>query len=227
MAHRDDHMHRPAATGPSGSAASHGLTLSGDEPWQPDSAQIERVDELIRGYRREVVTGLEPSVRAHYPELLEDPGDEYRKMLELSTKMTLVGHACCEIAGYPLRRAAATEREPRSAAAAFSPTASSTTSARTRPASTSQRIELLLTTGWFDVRTRARAALLRDRQPALRRARRARPDPAPGDPAPRSRRRSATRSCGSAVRSQSSRDASSSPCSASARATAAGTRSPC
>jgi hypothetical protein len=145
-------MHRPAATGPSGSAASHGLTLSGDAAWQPDSAQIERVDELIRGYRREVVTGLEPSVRAHYPELLEDPGGEYRKMLELSTKMTLVGHACCEIAGYPYderRRLNGTLFGcccflADSFIDDFGPDA-------TREYL--ERIELLLTTGWFDVRT--------------------------------------------------------------------------
>jgi hypothetical protein len=152
LAHRDDHLHRPAATGPPGSAASHGLTLPGDQLWQPDPVQIERVDELIRGYRREVVSGLEPSVRAHYPELLDDPAGEYRKMLELSTKMTLVGHACCEIAGYPYderRRLNGTLFGcccflADSFIDDFGPDA-------TREYL--ERIELLLTTGWFDVRT--------------------------------------------------------------------------
>src|SRR5689334_12739454 len=80
-------------------------TLS-DAPWQPTAAAMEKVDTLMRTYRSDVVACLEPAVESHYPELLEqaDPtgaDDEYRKMVELSTKMTLVGHACSEIAGYP------------------------------------------------------------------------------------------------------------------------------
>ena len=74
-------------------------SFAGGAPWQPDPATFEKVDSLIRGYRGNVLACLEPTVRAHYPELLEKP--EYGKMLELSTKMTLVGHASCEIAGYP------------------------------------------------------------------------------------------------------------------------------
>jgi hypothetical protein len=76
-----------------------GLPTARDPPWQPDPAAIEKVDALIRGYRQSVVACLEPPVRAHYPQLLETA--EYQKMLELSTKMTLVGHAVSEIAGYP------------------------------------------------------------------------------------------------------------------------------
>jgi hypothetical protein len=106
----------------------------------------------MQGYRSDVRSRLEPLVRAHYPELLENRGDEYRKMLELSTKMTLVGHACCEVAGFRYD-----ERRRLNASLFggccfladsfiddFGPNA-------TREYL--QRIELLLTTGWFDVRT--------------------------------------------------------------------------
>lgn len=68
--------------------------------WQPSSRIMERVDSLIRDYRGHVRGVLDPLVRAHYP-LLIDPRHrtEYRKMVELSTKMTLVGHALTESAG--------------------------------------------------------------------------------------------------------------------------------
>jgi hypothetical protein len=157
--HRDDrNTNRPAASAPRGSGTSRGLdrhsglALPGGASWQPDPAEIERVDTLIRGYREDVLACLEPAVRTHYPELLDNPGEEYRKMLELSTKMTLVGHACCEIAGYPYD-----ERRrlngilfgcccflADSFIDDFGPDA-------TREYL--ERIELLLTTGWFDVRT--------------------------------------------------------------------------
>jgi hypothetical protein len=62
---------------------------------------MARVEGLIQQYRERVTQCLEPLVRANYPALLSGPGNEYRKMVELSTKMTLVGHACTEAAGYP------------------------------------------------------------------------------------------------------------------------------
>ena len=113
---------------------------------------IDQVDALLRGYRESVVATVEEPVRAHYPALLDAPDDEYRKMLELSTKMTLVGHACCEIAGYPYderRRLNGTLFGcccflADSFIDDFGPDA-------TREYL--ERIELLLTTGWFDVRT--------------------------------------------------------------------------
>jgi hypothetical protein len=64
------------------------------------NAADARIDEIAQLYRGTVRTVLEPLVAAHYPDLLERAPAEYRKMLELSTKMTLVGHACTEIAGY-------------------------------------------------------------------------------------------------------------------------------
>jgi hypothetical protein len=131
-------------------------TLS-DAPWQPSPAAMEKVDTLMRTYRSDVAACLEPVVESHYPELLEkaDPkgaDDEYRKMVELSTKMTLVGHACSEIAGYPYDPRRQTIGSLFGACCFladsfiddFGPTATD---------EYLERIELLLTTGWFDIRT--------------------------------------------------------------------------
>ena len=64
------------------------------------AAATQRTDELMRRYRKLVSQTLEPLVRGYHPEMLAGARDEYRKMLELSTKMSLVGHACTEIAGF-------------------------------------------------------------------------------------------------------------------------------
>ena len=68
--------------------------------WQPSSQARARVDEFIQIYRQNVTETLQPIVRAYYPSLLNNANNEYRKMIELSTKMTVVGHACTELAGY-------------------------------------------------------------------------------------------------------------------------------
>jgi hypothetical protein len=127
-----------------------GLPLAGGAPWQPDPATFERVDTLIHEYRGDAVACLEPPVRAHYPELLQR--QEYKKMLELSTKMTLVGHASCEIAGYPYDERRQTIGTlfgcccflADSFVDDFGPEATQ---------EYLERLRLLLTTGWFDVRT--------------------------------------------------------------------------
>jgi hypothetical protein len=62
---------------------------------------MKNIDGLIQTYRGVVIEILEPIVRKYYPDLIENPKNEYRKMIELSTKMTVVGHACSAIAGYP------------------------------------------------------------------------------------------------------------------------------
>jgi hypothetical protein len=139
----------PAAGSIAGDAAP-GLALSGNPPWQPDAATIAKVDTLMRGYRGDVAAALEDPVQAHYPALLQTP--EYGKMLELSTKMTLVGHATCAIAGYPYdahRRTIGTLFGAccflaDSFVDDFGPEASR---------EYLERLRLLLTTGWFDVRT--------------------------------------------------------------------------
>ncbi len=60
----------------------------------------QRVDELIPVYRAAAAATLDPLIDQYYPELRNNQNNEYRKLIELSTKMTLVGHACTEIAGY-------------------------------------------------------------------------------------------------------------------------------
>ena len=65
---------------------------------QPASSHL---DQLFAQYRKHVVTCLNPLVLEYYPALATEHKEEYRKMLELSAKMTVVGHACSEIAGFP------------------------------------------------------------------------------------------------------------------------------
>ena len=65
---------------------------------QPLSSHL---DQLFVQYRKHVVTCLNPLVSEYYPALATEHKEEYRKMLELSAKMTVVGHACSEIAGFP------------------------------------------------------------------------------------------------------------------------------
>lgn len=68
------------------------------EQFRPDPAIFRRVESLVRDYRHEVKSTLEPLVLAYCPALVAG-GHEYAKLLELSAKMVLVGHACTEIAG--------------------------------------------------------------------------------------------------------------------------------
>jgi hypothetical protein len=69
--------------------------------WQPSAATQERIAALIPVYREAAQQTLAPLIRRYYPAMQHDHPNEYRKMLELSTKMILVGHACTEILGYP------------------------------------------------------------------------------------------------------------------------------
>lgn len=71
-----------------------------DAPWQHEAAAQERVGQLIDRYRDEARGILYPLVLDHYPAMLAGDGTEYRKMIELSTKMMVVGHACTEILGH-------------------------------------------------------------------------------------------------------------------------------
>jgi len=67
--------------------------------WQPDPTLATRIDALARSYRHAVRAGLDPLVTDWHPGLGAASSAEYPKMLELTTKMTLVAHACTEIAG--------------------------------------------------------------------------------------------------------------------------------
>ncbi|HYM02051.1 MAG TPA: hypothetical protein VET85_03830 [Stellaceae bacterium] len=70
-------------------------------PWQPDAGAQARLAGLIETYRHAARRTLEPVVQDYYPAMPRERKDEYRKMLELSTKMMVVGHACAEILGQP------------------------------------------------------------------------------------------------------------------------------
>jgi hypothetical protein len=158
--HRDDHLKSPAAHEPGRKGGWNILAAdnvapalgAADAAWQPDPAELDKVDALIRDYRRDVVSCLEPLVKAHYPALLAARRGEYRKMVELSTKMTLVGHACCEIAGFDY------DEHRRTIGSLFGGCCFLADSFIDDfgPAATREyieRLELLLTTGWFDVST--------------------------------------------------------------------------
>ncbi len=64
-----------------------------------EAGGAERFAALAGQYRAEVKEVLGPLVEAYHPALAAAGGSEYRKMLELSAKMALVGHACTEVAG--------------------------------------------------------------------------------------------------------------------------------
>ncbi|MGZ3273627.1 MAG: hypothetical protein ACXU82_00015 [Caulobacteraceae bacterium] len=68
--------------------------------WDPGPRAQERLNALFKRYRAGVGDRLEPIVRAYNPVMLDGGQDEYRKMLELSAKMNVVGHACTEIGGF-------------------------------------------------------------------------------------------------------------------------------
>lgn len=71
-----------------------------NSPSQPDAAARERVGTLIARYRERARQILYPLVLTHYPAMLNGDAIEYRKMIELSTKMMVVGHACTEVLGH-------------------------------------------------------------------------------------------------------------------------------
>lgn len=127
-------------------------SISAPRIYQPNPATMQRVDELTQRYRKQVVGTLEPLVRSYCPSLLDNSNNEYRKMVELSTKMTLAGHASTESAGQSF------DTRRRMIASLFGGCCFLADSfiddfgekaARDYLA----RFELLLTKGWFEVRT--------------------------------------------------------------------------
>jgi hypothetical protein len=78
--------------------------MSATAAWQPSQADMDRVDRLIQRYRSDVQSTLDPLVASCYPALRQNRRNEYRKMVELSTKMTLVGHAATAVLGHPYDR---------------------------------------------------------------------------------------------------------------------------
>ena len=113
---------------------------------------MDRVDRLIRRYRSDVRVTLDPLVAAAYPELSRNRRNEYRKMVELSTKMTLVGHAATTTLGY------AYDRRRRRIAALFGGCCFLADSfiddfGDEAAREYLDRFEVLLTRGWFHPRT--------------------------------------------------------------------------
>ena len=68
--------------------------------WESGPRAQARLNDLFQRYRSGIGDRLEPIVREYNPAMLEGEQAEYRKMLELSAKMNVVGHACTEIGGF-------------------------------------------------------------------------------------------------------------------------------
>ena len=111
-----------------------------------------KLDYLFSFYRKRVVSYLTPLVREHYADLYQQRQDEYRKMMELSAKMAVVGHACTEIAGFPYD-----ERRQMIGSlfggCCFLADSFLDDFGLEMANSYVDRMETLLTKGWFDVRT--------------------------------------------------------------------------
>jgi len=120
-------------------------------PWRPAPELAARIESLARAYRAEVRETLTPLVAVWHPALATS-GSEYAKMLELSTKMTLVGHACTALAGHEF------DARRRRIAILFGCCCFLADSFLDDfgPELTwayLQRFTLLLTAGWFEIRT--------------------------------------------------------------------------
>lgn len=111
-----------------------------------------QIDRLFEDYRQAASACLEPLVVSYYPELYHDRQDECRKMMELSAKMTVVGHACSEICGY---RYDARRQRIGSLFGGCCFLADSFIDDFGNDAAGDylERFELLLTTGWFEIRS--------------------------------------------------------------------------
>jgi hypothetical protein len=118
----------------------------------PSPAARQRVDDLLNRYRSWTTELLEPLVGLYNPIMLSGRRDEYRKMIELSTKMNLVGHACTEIAGYEYDKRRQTIGTLFGACCFLADSfIDDFGDAATREYL--DRLGLLLSEGWFEVRT--------------------------------------------------------------------------
>lgn len=124
-----------------------------DSPaWQPTHAMSLSLDSYIQKCQQRVEECLELLVDAYFPSMKAvNGGLEYRKMLALSTKMTVVGTACAWIAGYPFD-----ERRLRISclygACCFLGDGFIDDYGEAASLEYLQRYERLLTKGWFEVR---------------------------------------------------------------------------
>ena len=110
------------------------------------------LDHLFAHYRNQVMSFLTPLILNNYPDLHHGKPEEYRKMMELTAKMTVVGHACSEIAGFPFD-----ERRQHIAmlygACCFLADSFIDDFGQQAAEDYIDRLELLLTKGWFEIRT--------------------------------------------------------------------------
>jgi hypothetical protein len=68
--------------------------------WQPPEETASEIDDLMKRYRTSADENLRPLFDRYCPSLRTDTGvTEYRKLIELTAKMQMVGHACTEITG--------------------------------------------------------------------------------------------------------------------------------
>ncbi|MGA2735937.1 MAG: hypothetical protein ABSG65_00640 [Bryobacteraceae bacterium] len=108
-----------------------------------------RLDVLARSHRRQVEGVLKRLVRSYHPLMLAEL--EYSKMVELSTKMVLVGRACTLIGGQPFDG-----RHMRIAAlygaCCFLGDSFLDDFGEAAAREYLERYELLLTKGWFELR---------------------------------------------------------------------------
>ena len=122
------------------------------QDWDPGPKARARVDQLIQRYRKSVAAHLEPIVQTYDLEMLRARPGEYRKMLELSAKMNVVGHACTEIFGHDYD-----ERRQKIGslfgACCFLADSFIDDFGEDATREYLERLEVLLTEGWFQLRT--------------------------------------------------------------------------
>ena len=119
--------------------------------WKPDDKLFTKIDEVIKEHRVDVEKNLAPLVLSYYPSLMTRKDNEYGKMVELSAKMTLVGHACTNIAGLPF------DKRRRMISSLFGACCFLGDSfiddfGEKAAEEYIERFELLLTKGWFEIR---------------------------------------------------------------------------
>lgn len=111
------------------------------------------IHALIEIHRTEVKKNLSEMVNVHYPSLITKKDGEFQKMIELTTKMTIVGRACTEIAGEKFE-----ERRMKISglfgACCFLADGFVDDFGEDASKEYIERFELLLTKGWFEIRTK-------------------------------------------------------------------------
>ncbi|MDD5674494.1 MAG: hypothetical protein PHC61_10035, partial [Chitinivibrionales bacterium] len=119
--------------------------------WQPAPEALGNVDKLIKFYQRQADRELQTLVREHCPLIMENNNNEYQKMLALTTKMALVGHACSEVAGFRFNARRQTISMLYGGCCFLADSFIDDYGER-RAAEYIERFEIMLTKGWFDIR---------------------------------------------------------------------------